>query len=184
MTNGGKTTLATSLQEQIPNSCIIAQDSYFKVDCEAVFMSYCYFSSLGASITYASFFRMTLRCWWTAMGSSNMTVRTICFTLYYWLLEKPVVIRARNRLFFLTDLYTIRLLCAERKTAPYWSVERLQVLGHLSFSFTFQTWWLHSSLISRLMITTEFVVHLSIWKYDLWFFFYTSSQVLANWRSF
>uniref|UniRef100_A0A3Q4HBE2 Nicotinamide riboside kinase 1 n=1 Tax=Neolamprologus brichardi TaxID=32507 RepID=A0A3Q4HBE2_NEOBR len=40
MTNGGKTTLATSLQEQIPNSCIIAQDSYFKVDCEAVFKPY------------------------------------------------------------------------------------------------------------------------------------------------
>ncbi|XP_031583187.1 nicotinamide riboside kinase 1 isoform X1 [Oreochromis aureus] len=34
MTNGGKTTLATSLQEQIPNSCIIAQDSYFKDDSE------------------------------------------------------------------------------------------------------------------------------------------------------
>lgn len=88
MTNGGKTTLATSLQEQIPNSCIIAQDSYFKVDCEAVFKPYCYFSSLGASITYASFFRMTLKCQWTAMGSSNMTVRTICFTLYYNILDK------------------------------------------------------------------------------------------------
>lgn len=88
MTNGGKTTLASSLQEQIPNSCIIAQDSYFKVDCEAVFKAYCYFSSLGASTTYASFFRMTLRCRWTAMGSSNMTVRTICFTPYYNILDK------------------------------------------------------------------------------------------------
>uniref|UniRef100_A0A8C5H758 Nicotinamide riboside kinase 1-like n=1 Tax=Gouania willdenowi TaxID=441366 RepID=A0A8C5H758_GOUWI len=31
MTNGGKSTLSKSLQQQIPNSCIIAQDSYFKV---------------------------------------------------------------------------------------------------------------------------------------------------------
>ncbi|KAE8291843.1 Nicotinamide riboside kinase 1 [Larimichthys crocea] len=30
MTNGGKSTLAMSLHQQIPNSCIIAQDSYFK----------------------------------------------------------------------------------------------------------------------------------------------------------
>ncbi|XP_029017683.1 nicotinamide riboside kinase 1 [Betta splendens] len=30
VTNGGKSTLAQSLQQQIPNSCIIAQDSYFK----------------------------------------------------------------------------------------------------------------------------------------------------------
>lgn len=33
MTNGGKSTLSKSLHQQIPNSCIIAQDSYFKVDC-------------------------------------------------------------------------------------------------------------------------------------------------------
>lgn len=32
MTNGGKSTLANSLHQQIPNSCIIAQDSYFKDD--------------------------------------------------------------------------------------------------------------------------------------------------------
>ncbi|XP_033474518.1 nicotinamide riboside kinase 1 [Epinephelus lanceolatus] len=32
MTNGGKSTLATSLHQQIPNSCVIAQDSYFKDD--------------------------------------------------------------------------------------------------------------------------------------------------------
>lgn len=32
MTNGGKSTLAQSLHQQIPNSCIIAQDSYFKDD--------------------------------------------------------------------------------------------------------------------------------------------------------
>ncbi|XP_045892044.1 nicotinamide riboside kinase 1 isoform X5 [Micropterus dolomieu] len=32
MTNGGKSTLSRSLHEQIPNSCIIAQDSYFKDD--------------------------------------------------------------------------------------------------------------------------------------------------------
>ncbi|CAJ1069067.1 Hypothetical predicted protein [Xyrichtys novacula] len=32
MTNGGKTTLSMSLHQQIPNSCIIAQDSYFKDD--------------------------------------------------------------------------------------------------------------------------------------------------------
>lgn len=32
MTNGGKSTLAKSLHQQIPNSCIIAQDSYFKDD--------------------------------------------------------------------------------------------------------------------------------------------------------
>ncbi|KAM7415985.1 hypothetical protein PAMA_018181 [Pampus argenteus] len=31
-TNGGKTTLSKSLHEQIPNSCIIAQDSFFKDD--------------------------------------------------------------------------------------------------------------------------------------------------------
>lgn len=31
MTNGGKSTLSKSLHQQIPNSCIIAQDSYFKV---------------------------------------------------------------------------------------------------------------------------------------------------------
>ncbi|XP_061673304.1 nicotinamide riboside kinase 1 isoform X4 [Syngnathoides biaculeatus] len=30
MTNGGKSTLSKSLQEKIPNSCIIAQDSFFK----------------------------------------------------------------------------------------------------------------------------------------------------------
>ncbi|XP_076587282.1 nicotinamide riboside kinase 1 isoform X2 [Chaetodon auriga] len=32
MTNGGKSTLSQSLHQQIPNSCIIAQDSYFKDD--------------------------------------------------------------------------------------------------------------------------------------------------------
>ncbi|XP_040012381.1 nicotinamide riboside kinase 1 isoform X2 [Xiphias gladius] len=32
MTNGGKSTLANSLHQQTPNSCIIAQDSYFKDD--------------------------------------------------------------------------------------------------------------------------------------------------------
>ncbi|XP_062273355.1 nicotinamide riboside kinase 1 isoform X4 [Scomber scombrus] len=32
MTNGGKSTLSKSLPEQIPNSCIIAQDSFFKDD--------------------------------------------------------------------------------------------------------------------------------------------------------
>ncbi|XP_023814087.1 nicotinamide riboside kinase 1 isoform X3 [Oryzias latipes] len=30
MTNGGKTTLSKSLHQRIPNSCLIAQDSYFK----------------------------------------------------------------------------------------------------------------------------------------------------------
>ncbi|XP_029961106.1 nicotinamide riboside kinase 1 isoform X1 [Salarias fasciatus] len=32
MTNGGKTTLSESLKQQIPHSCIIAQDTYFKDD--------------------------------------------------------------------------------------------------------------------------------------------------------
>uniref|UniRef100_A0A665TLP5 Nicotinamide riboside kinase 1 n=1 Tax=Echeneis naucrates TaxID=173247 RepID=A0A665TLP5_ECHNA len=32
MTNGGKSTLSNSLHQKIPNSCIIAQDSYFKDD--------------------------------------------------------------------------------------------------------------------------------------------------------
>ncbi|XP_056137033.1 nicotinamide riboside kinase 1 isoform X2 [Lampris incognitus] len=32
MTNGGKSTLARSLHQQIPNSCIIAQDAFFKDD--------------------------------------------------------------------------------------------------------------------------------------------------------
>ncbi|XP_061585379.1 nicotinamide riboside kinase 1 [Cololabis saira] len=32
MTNGGKSTLSKSLHQLIPNSCIIAQDSYFKDD--------------------------------------------------------------------------------------------------------------------------------------------------------
>ncbi|KAM8866117.1 nicotinamide riboside kinase 1 [Synchiropus picturatus] len=32
MTNGGKSTLARSLQQQIPNSCVIAQDTFFKDD--------------------------------------------------------------------------------------------------------------------------------------------------------
>ncbi|XP_042344833.1 nicotinamide riboside kinase 1 isoform X2 [Plectropomus leopardus] len=32
MTNGGKSTLSTSLHQQISNSCLIAQDSYFKDD--------------------------------------------------------------------------------------------------------------------------------------------------------
>lgn len=32
MTNGGKSTLSRSLHQRIPNSCIIAQDSYFKDD--------------------------------------------------------------------------------------------------------------------------------------------------------
>uniref|UniRef100_H2V1L6 Nicotinamide riboside kinase 1 n=1 Tax=Takifugu rubripes TaxID=31033 RepID=H2V1L6_TAKRU len=36
MTNGGKSTLSQSLHQQIPNSCVIAQDSYFKVE---VFLS-------------------------------------------------------------------------------------------------------------------------------------------------
>lgn len=31
ITNGGKSTLSQSLQQQIPNSCTVAQDSYFKV---------------------------------------------------------------------------------------------------------------------------------------------------------
>uniref|UniRef100_A0A3B4AXU9 Uncharacterized protein n=1 Tax=Periophthalmus magnuspinnatus TaxID=409849 RepID=A0A3B4AXU9_9GOBI len=30
ITNGGKSTLATRLHQQIPNSCLIAQDAYFK----------------------------------------------------------------------------------------------------------------------------------------------------------
>ncbi|KAJ0067936.1 hypothetical protein NL108_011736 [Boleophthalmus pectinirostris] len=34
ITNGGKSTLATRLHQQIPNSCLIAQDVYFKEDCE------------------------------------------------------------------------------------------------------------------------------------------------------
>ncbi|XP_035021884.1 nicotinamide riboside kinase 1 isoform X1 [Hippoglossus stenolepis] len=32
MTNGGKSTLSKSLHQLIPNSCLIAQDSYFKED--------------------------------------------------------------------------------------------------------------------------------------------------------
>ncbi|KAJ0019691.1 hypothetical protein NQD34_007260 [Periophthalmus magnuspinnatus] len=32
ITNGGKSTLATRLHQQIPNSCLIAQDAYFKED--------------------------------------------------------------------------------------------------------------------------------------------------------
>ncbi|KAG7481269.1 hypothetical protein MATL_G00064620 [Megalops atlanticus] len=32
ITNGGKTTLARSIQEHIPNSCVIAQDAFFKED--------------------------------------------------------------------------------------------------------------------------------------------------------
>ncbi|XP_071394614.1 nicotinamide riboside kinase 1 isoform X1 [Centroberyx affinis] len=32
MTNGGKSTLSSSLHQQIPNSCIIAQDAFFKDD--------------------------------------------------------------------------------------------------------------------------------------------------------
>ncbi|XP_072243779.1 nicotinamide riboside kinase 1 isoform X2 [Leuresthes tenuis] len=32
MTNGGKSTLSKSLHRKIPNSCVIAQDSYFKDD--------------------------------------------------------------------------------------------------------------------------------------------------------
>uniref|UniRef100_H2V1L7 Nicotinamide riboside kinase 1 n=1 Tax=Takifugu rubripes TaxID=31033 RepID=H2V1L7_TAKRU len=35
MTNGGKSTLSQSLHQQIPNSCVIAQDSYFKVEDES-----------------------------------------------------------------------------------------------------------------------------------------------------
>ncbi|KAM9360084.1 nicotinamide riboside kinase 1 [Symphorus nematophorus] len=34
MTNGGKSTLSTSLHQLLPNSCIIAQDSYFKDESE------------------------------------------------------------------------------------------------------------------------------------------------------
>lgn len=40
ITNGGKSTLSQSLHQQIPNSCIIAQDSYFKVVCEGLFSSH------------------------------------------------------------------------------------------------------------------------------------------------
>ncbi|XP_056608812.1 nicotinamide riboside kinase 1 isoform X4 [Triplophysa dalaica] len=32
MTNGGKTTLSTNLQEVLPNSCVISQDVFFKDD--------------------------------------------------------------------------------------------------------------------------------------------------------
>lgn len=32
ITNGGKSTLSQSLHQQIPNSCVVAQDSYFKVN--------------------------------------------------------------------------------------------------------------------------------------------------------
>lgn len=34
MTNGGKTTLSKSLQELLPNSCVISQDNFFKDDSE------------------------------------------------------------------------------------------------------------------------------------------------------
>ncbi|KAM9394433.1 nicotinamide riboside kinase 1 isoform 2-T2 [Pholidichthys leucotaenia] len=34
ITNGGKSTLAKSLHDRVPNSCVIAQDSYFKEDSE------------------------------------------------------------------------------------------------------------------------------------------------------
>ncbi|KAJ8401547.1 hypothetical protein AAFF_G00378640 [Aldrovandia affinis] len=32
MTNGGKSTLSKSIQEHVPNSCIVAQDTFFKDD--------------------------------------------------------------------------------------------------------------------------------------------------------
>ncbi|KAG9354403.1 hypothetical protein JZ751_001112 [Albula glossodonta] len=31
VTNGGKSTLAKAIHEIVPNSCIVAQDAYFKV---------------------------------------------------------------------------------------------------------------------------------------------------------
>lgn len=45
ITNGGKSTLSLSLHQQIPNSCIIAQDSYFKVHSEAFFNSHWWLGS-------------------------------------------------------------------------------------------------------------------------------------------
>lgn len=47
MTNGGKTTLSTNLQEVLPNSCVISQDVFFKVPrplCKKV-MFLCYVMS-------------------------------------------------------------------------------------------------------------------------------------------
>lgn len=54
MTNGGKSTLSQSLHLQIPNSCIIAQDSYFKVDCDGFFKSLWWFLHISCTLS---------KCW-------------------------------------------------------------------------------------------------------------------------
>lgn len=76
MTNGGKSTLSQSLHQQIPNSCVIAQDSYFKVE---VFLSRksCqgFLALLLKNWKLYLFTRMTQRCQRTAMDLSNMIVR-------------------------------------------------------------------------------------------------------------
>lgn len=78
MTNAGKSTLSRHLHQQIPNSCIISQDSYFKANSlnhtTDLTVSLSYWPSVVTVHTFS--FRMTLWYRWTAMDLSNMTVRT------------------------------------------------------------------------------------------------------------
>lgn len=88
MTNGGKSTLSKNLHEQIPNSCIIAQDSFFKVG----------FKSHSSLHTFTVmpviwecvclwlihlFYRKIMWYQWTATGLSNMTVRMLYLLICY-----------------------------------------------------------------------------------------------------
>lgn len=80
MTNGGKSTLSQSLHQQIPNSCIIAQDSYFKVNCLNHVTAFRHTGHLRAEVLLLSY-RKTVWYQWTATGLSNMTVRTKYFII-------------------------------------------------------------------------------------------------------
>lgn len=76
MTNGGKSTLSQSLHQQIPNSCVIAQDSYFKVEV-FLFRKSCqgFLAHMLKNVKLYLFTRMSQRCQRTAMDLSNMIVR-------------------------------------------------------------------------------------------------------------
>lgn len=88
ITNGGKSTLSQSLHQQIPNSCIIAQDSYFKVYCEGFFGLHWWLSCytvLQRDHTMMLFFsRKTLWYLWTAADLSSMTVSTQNVLINLW----------------------------------------------------------------------------------------------------
>uniref|UniRef100_A0A674PEN7 Nicotinamide riboside kinase 1 n=1 Tax=Takifugu rubripes TaxID=31033 RepID=A0A674PEN7_TAKRU len=96
MTNGGKSTLSQSLHQQIPNSCVIAQDSYFKVE---VFLSRKSCQGFLALLLKNSklylFTRMSQRCQRTAMDLSNMIVRPSDEQLFVLIVEGFLIFNYR-----------------------------------------------------------------------------------------